>query len=125
MNNKKKINKKIEKFGEDQFFMDELHSGQYWTDDFDKKFQQKYPETIPNTNQLIQLLKNSIIDTSDETYQELKNLTVIFFSFNSFNDLRNTLQDIVVDDIDSYDEFMYTQIYSDLHSQFDKVFKFN
>jgi hypothetical protein len=115
----------IEKFGEDQFFMDELHSGNYWTDDFDKKFQQKYPETIPNTNQLIQLLKNSIIDTSDETYQELKNLTVIFFSFNSFNDLRNTLQDIVVDDIYSYDEFMYTQIYSDLRSQFDKVFKFN
>jgi predicted restriction endonuclease len=29
--------------------MDELHSGNYWTDDFDKKFQQKYPETIPNT----------------------------------------------------------------------------
>jgi hypothetical protein len=125
MSNKKKINKLIEKFGEDQFFMDELHSGNYWTDDFDKKFQQKYPETIPNTNQLIQLLKNSIIDTSDETYQELKNLTVIFFSFNSFNDLRNTLQDIVVDDIYSYDEFMYTQIYSDLRSQFDKVFKFN
>ena len=49
MSNKKKINKLIEKFGEDQFFMDELHSGNYWTDDFDKKFQQKYPETIPNT----------------------------------------------------------------------------
>jgi len=127
MNNKEKINTIIEEIVNNQGFFDMLDVGIFIAMGF-TKINKDFKKPNQTNNNLIEILKNSIIDTSNETYQELKKIIVVLDIFHGFNDFRNTLEETSFDIdsyIDSYDEFMYIQTISDLHSQFIKVFKFN
>ena len=111
MNNKKKINEKIEELKENKGFIDTVNIGLFHSQGINLDSDQ---------------MKTSVINYNKETYKNLEIINLLFDTVKSLNQIIDLFYNNS-DELGSnqYKEVLYSSIYDDIFKRMNKVFKFN
>ena len=119
MNNENKINKKIEDIVNNQGFLNMLNIGLFLALGF-TKIKTNFKSSSQTNKNLTEILKNSVIDFSEETYRKLETLNTLFDIINSSNRVSELMNYSIVKD--PYNKFLIEQVMNDIDNIILKTF---